>query len=320
MIKRAKNIARKFILLATMLLIGYCYALAQNSPTAPYINSTHLYQVPMGNISNTVLWQISNPNYSGGTPLTLEAQLWVTTNKIDDVVDLAEISIKFVNTPFNGVAGIWTLRYEEWDETPGTGNCIAVRSMEITPVANDFSLVCGADDLRCNSWSDEVFPNDVTITDPEKGQVDFTVTMSKNLLHLVKQWSFSGTIQAVGTNYENPIASEDLFDALELSSTTTYGTYDITWTSGNSFTATVTIDVDDLGYVQHASDILTFTANIKGPPTSQVAVTLTIANGQAISGSNSHIRTDENGFDAGDDNQTLTRWAIPATSVIVQSD
>ena len=320
---KANNIAKTILLIAVfLLLVVPRYAHAQNTSYTPYLNSTQKYRVPIGNGVDRK-WELRNTLVSPTVTkdLTLEdsgGATWITVGtEVEGTTTYAWITIKYIPEAPTSFAKdqTWYLVYSEWNGN----NCTAMRATpEIKIFANDFSLACGDDDADCNSWSGKVFPNSTTITDPEKSKVEFTVNMSKNATHLVRKWSFSGTIEASGTSFENPISTDPLFDVADRTGNTTNGTYSIVWTSGNTFTVTVTMN--DLNGDNHASDVLTFKANIHGPPTSKVVVTLTIANGQAFSGGSSHIVTEENGFAAGDNNQVITINPIPATSVISMVD
>lgn len=316
-----------FFLLTTISLLGTArYVLAQNSSAEPYLNSTHLYRVPMGNNANTVEWKLFNgtvtntqtayTSLSGGyTMHSVSDYAWVLSlGKTSS--DSAYIEIKFVSTAFTA-GDTWTLLYAE--TSAATGQCVAVRSMEITIVANDFYVVTDApDDSDCNSWTNMVWDNTDDLTIVRDGSVEFTVYMHKNANHKVKEWSFDGKITIVGNNSTLPAADADFITAVLSSGNSNYGTYAITNIDADAGTFTLTVKITDVNAAGYTTgDELTFGVNIRAPAISDVTVKLDISNGSGISGVNYDVVTDDNG--TAPKSQTRTFWGIPNTSIIMVS-
>ncbi len=303
---KATHIATKLILLIaiTLLFALTRYASAQvNTSAAPYIGSTHLYRVAMGDFNNNVTWQLSNTSPTTiGTP-----QAWIAFGKKDLATDSAWIEITFVSSVFdNGYTGLWTLTYNE--TSTSTGNCVAVRTMDITPVPNLFNLVMAATATDCNSYHDTIFDNadgDIsTITG--NSSVPFTVTMNKDNNFRLKQWSFTGTISSVsGCTLPAIIPSV----VVTPSGAPAHGTLAFAGT-GVSFTATVSgINTTD----DFTTDVITFNIVVNGSPTIDYELTLDIV-GTAVSGTNYNVSTGENS--ATDNKQVNTIYGIPNTSLV----
>ena len=297
-----------------MLLIGYCYAHAQNSSALPYINSTQLYRVPMADINNnTYEWQISNPSYNAGSPITLDAQPWVTHGTIDVDVDSAYIYITFVTAVFESagtiIPGTWTLTFSEFNGS----NCEAVRSFDIELQSNQFNLAVEQFANDCNTFAGQVWDNSDDLTDPRDMLVELQVNLIKASNHFIRQWSFTGTVGATGGTFS---LSDPLFTTITGNTVNNRGQYNIVWTSGNTFTLTVTVDAEDVE-ADYTTDAVNFEMNINGPAITDVAISFTITNVEALSGTFSQVTTLENNNT--DNSLTQTLWGIPNTSVIAVS-
>lgn len=288
-----------------LLLAGGRYANAQNTSLQPYIGSTHLYGVPMGDVANTVEWRISNPTYNSGNPIDLTSISWTTPTIIDNTSptrDSAYIEITFENTIFSLATGTWRLVYSEMN-----GNsCVARRYVDITPVDNSFNLVMGGDETDCNSYSDSIFDNTVGDIASIIGNsvVPFTVTMEKGADFRLTSWSFVASVSISGTGYSLPAILPTVV------TDPGHGSLAFSGTGGSSFTGTVSgISTSD----DFTSDAIIFNVIVNGSPVNDFIVTLSI-NGRAYSGNNYTAVTIEN--DDTDNIQRKTIYGIPNTSVI----
>jgi hypothetical protein len=309
----------RLLLLTTILLLaGSRYAHAQNSSGEPYINSTHLYRVPMGNINNNVKWYISNTNASPQIIELTNSLAWADSGRVDNtdpVLDSAAIEIKFVESVFMDAGSIiadpWILRYEEYDA--GGGGCIAVRALDITPTANLFNLTVANLTDDCNSFAGQVWDNTDDLTKDTIMAVTFTVNMAKASNHAVSEYSFTATVSENSTYFSIPDDIDDFILTTDRAGSTDYGSFAI----DNINTSTGTFDVrvynlSGTGY--ETADEVEFTINLSGPAIYDVDVTLEIEDGQAVSGTNYSVVTDENNTDDNDDTHTL--WSIPNTSIV----
>jgi len=127
------NIARKILLLATMLLIGYCYAHAQiGGPDLPVFESTHRYQVAMDRTVNSTAWFV----YSGGIATVTDVAIvngtitpYRNLGAGTKSGGLSYVDITF-DPPTYVIGNTYTIVYEELEPT---GNqCQARRFYEIT--------------------------------------------------------------------------------------------------------------------------------------------------------------------------------------------
>ena len=256
----------------------------------------------MGDFNNDVTWQLSNTSPTIiGTP-----QAWIALGKNDLATDSAWIEITFVSTVFdNGFTGTWTLTYNE--TSASTGACVAVRTMDITPVPNLFNLVMAATATDCNSYSDTIFDNadgDIsTITG--NSSVPFTVTMNKAQTFRMKQWSFTGTVTASDCTLPSSAV------VIATGGAPAHGTLSFTGT-GASFTGTVT-GISTNPADDFSTDDITFNIVVNGSPTADYVITLDIV-GTAESGTNYTVSTGEN--DAADNKQVNTIYGIPNTSLV----
>lgn len=300
---KATHIATKLILLIaiTLLFALTRYASAQeNTSAAPYIGSTHLYRVAMGDYNNGVTWQLSNP-----TPTTIgTAQPWITFGKNDLATDSAWIEITFVSSVFdNGYTGLWTLTYNE--TSTSTGNCVAVRTMDITPVSNSFNLAMDATASDCNSYHDTIFDNadGVISTITGNSSVPFKVRMNKAPTFRLKEWSFTGSVTASDCTLPSSAV------VIATGGAPAHGILSFIGT-GASFTATVSgINTTD----NYTEDHISFNIVVNGSPTADYVITLDIV-GTAQSGTNYTVSTGENS--ATDNKQVNTIYGIPNTSLV----
>jgi len=292
-------------LMLILLLAGGRYANAQNTSSQPYIGSTHLYGVPMGDYNNDVTWEISNPTYSGGDTIDITSISWANPSKednMDPTRDSAYIEITFANTLFPLATGTWRLFYSERN-----GNsCVARRYVDINPVDNSFNLVMNGAETDCNSYNDTIFDNSDGIIANIIGNsvVPFTVTMEKGSDFRLTSWSFVASVSISGTGYTLPVILPSVVTAPG------HGSLTFSGTGGSSFTGTVSgISTSD----DFLSDAITFNVIVNGSPVNDFIVTLTI-NGRAYSGNNYTAVTIEN--DDTDNIQQKTIYGIPNTSVI----
>ncbi len=294
-----------------MLLAGLRYASAQENTSAkPYIDSWHLYRVSMGNTAHTYTWQLfdnlADAQANTNVDYTLTgAEAWANT-----AVNTgnAEIEIKFIDANFNG-GQTWYLVYSEWDNTAGTGNCIARRSTQIDIVDNSFNLIMAATATDCNSYSDTIFDNADGVIASIVGNVPvpFSVVMEKANDFRLSQWSFTATATVTGCTLPGVTPSV----VLTPSGAPAHGTLSFTGT-GASFTGTVT-GISTNPADDFSTDGITFNIVVNGHPTDDYVITLDIV-GTAQSGTNYTVSTGEN--DAADNKQVNTIYGIPNTSLV----
>jgi hypothetical protein len=298
---KATHIATKLILLIaiTLLFALTRYASAQeNTSAAPYFGSTHRYGLPIGNSVNDVTWQLTNPNTA-----TVVNPVGVVNTTADP--DSATVDITFDNATYGSVAGTWTLTYREMSNS--NGNCVAVRTMDITPMPNLFNLSMDLAASACNSYSGTIFDNTVNDISAITGNssVPFNVKMNKALNFRLKEWSFTGSVTVSGCNTTAVLPSV----VVTPSGAPVHGSLSFTGT-GSNFTGRVTgiNPADDF-----STDDITFNIVVNGSPTADYVITLDIV-GTALSGTNYTVSTGENS--AADNKQVNTIYGIPNTSVV----
>jgi len=327
---RLKNIAKSWqrlalpsggwgvlLLTAFLLLAGLRYASAQNNSAAPYIGSTHLYRVAMGSTTNAVEWQLfdditdannnTNADYS-----STASQAWATPAKVGTN---AEITIKFVSTVFTNTTTTWYLVYNEEDPSH---NCVARRSFEIKPAANEFYLDISQISSGCNDdLSGFVWQNGYDLNTVEAiTSMPFTVEMHKSASHAVKEWRFNCAVSFnAASGYIVPALDADFILAADLTGSSTYGTFAISNVNATArtFTVVVTPNLSNAAYT--TTDAVTFSVQIRGKPINNVDVTLTISSGQGTSGQNYDVVTENNGLYPSA--RTRTIYGIPNTSALV---
>jgi hypothetical protein len=317
---RAKHIAKILTLLAVILLLaGPRYAHAQNSSAYPYIDSWHLYRIAMDDITNDVVWTLSNTNATPSS-YTLTTQSWVNIYTVDDATDSACVEIKFISSIFDGVTGDWTLTYSESDNDSGD-DCIsvAVRSFAIAPVTNDFYLTMGVDVSNCNSLDGEVLNwDDIdglglghsgTVT-TISNYVEITVQMHKASTFVMNTWSFNGEVTQLDGNYtfDEVLSDDDL-----LTGTSNLGmTYTITAGTGSTFSVIVNGPADPADPAVE-DDYITLRAYVSGLVFESESVQVEISDGEATSGINYTSVTEDN-EDLNDDMiQVITILPLPET-------
>ena len=291
-------------LMLILLLAGGRYANAQNTSSQPYIGSWHMYRVPVGNLNNTIIWELMQNSYTSPTqtvPVS-DGLSWADTMMVDNAaVDSAGVEIQFIDAQFDG-GQTWFLVYSEMN-----GNsCVARRYVQINPVDNSFNLVMGGDETDCNSYNDSIFDN----TDGNiasiigNSVVPFTVTMEKGADFRLTSWSFVASVSISGTGYSLPAILPTVV------TDPGHGSLAFSGTGGSSFTGTVSgISTSD----DFTSDAITFNVIVNGSPVNDFIVTLSI-NGRAYSGNNYTAVTIENNDT--DNSQQKTIYGIPNTSVI----
>lgn len=293
------------LVLLLLLVASYAFALDENTAAVPYLNSTQLYRIVMGDAANNVTWEIDN----GGSDLRdLGNVVWADTSRSSGN---HEVEITFVDSLFTNGSS-WTLTYSEYDV--GSGNCIAVRSFTITPVTNTFYLSMPSDvSPDCNPLSGTVIANNIDLGANTTISTPFDVHMNKSTDFRVKQWSFNGSF-SLDNSYtvDNPVIST-------VSGVTNRGyAWAISNVVGNSFTLTVSLTGPEVAE-NYTGDTLTFYANFVGVPSSDVNITLTISNGEAQSG-NSYTKVTADNTSLGIDRVfTIGYLGIPDTPSITYS-
>ncbi len=320
---KATHIATKLILLIaiTLLLALTRYASAQNTSAQPFVDSWHLYRVPMGNTGHSYTWHLfdnlADAQANTNVDYTLTgAETWANT-----VVTAgnADIEIKFIDANFNG-GQTWYLVYSEWDNTAGTGNCVARRSTQIDIIDNNFYLTLAADGEICNPLAGSVLNWD-NIDGLGLGHsgtstnmptyVDFTIQMNKAANFVLNTWVFRGTITRLDLNY------------LLVSVRTTTGVLTGTSAGGGSFTitdngnGTFDVVVNTPTDASVLNDYIVVRANITGLVHEGERVQLDVSGGEAHSGSvNYGVVTTDNLLlpsAPGDRQQLQTIFPLPAT-------
>ncbi len=301
-----------------MLAAGLSRGYAQNTSALPYIDSWHRYQVTSDASANSVTWWLqSDETLSPVTRLDLsqldnDGANWITRSTVG-VTEI--IDIKFVDAQFNS-GQTWYLIFSEWDNTVGTGNCVARRSMRIDIVENTFYLSLGGDMSICNPLDGDVLNWNNVDTEPIGTGVPFRITMNKAAGFAANTWTFSGSLTGLTGGYTVTSATSSEAHGSDGDGTTNDGyPYTITYNTG-AFTVTVTGSSTVVGVGE--SDYIDILVWITGRVWIDTQVTLTISNGQATSGTAYTVNTDDNG--SGDKIQVYTINELPGTSNIVQNE
>jgi hypothetical protein len=191
-----------------MLLIGYCYAHAQNTGANPYLDSEHSYRVQIGDTNTDQVWIITN----GTTSYTLFSEREVVTTPVwatilgtgsgagNAGIGYHGVRILFDNSAFS--TGTWYLRYFEYLNHPSAAlECVAAREYEITISANSFYLTVSHNETdRLGDAGLQIYNsqhNKVrSITDLEGvtdslTTVNYTVTMNKSGDFDPSYWQFN---------------------------------------------------------------------------------------------------------------------------------
>ncbi len=308
------GILKGLILVAAMMLTaGLSNGYAQNNSANPYINSWHRYQVNSDASANRVSWWLqSDETLSPVTRLDLSAldaggASWIT---IGTGVGTDYIDIKFVDAQFNS-GQTWYLIFSEWDNTAGTGNCIARRSTEIVIQENTFYLSLPGDDDDCNGFEDDIWANTDNITLPmDGGEIGFTINMHKETGLNIRQWSFNGSINITGFNISMiapyPTGTTDRGNNWSISNVSVVGNI-------TNFTLTVLTPslVDN-----YDTEVVSLNLDISGPPINDTHVVFNVTAGDALSGSAFDIHTDDNLLLGGDREYVIDLWGIPNTSLV----
>ncbi len=308
------GIVRGLILVAAMMLAaGLSKGYAQNTSAVPYIDSWHRYQVTSDAAANSVTWWLqSDETLSPVTRLDLSAldaggASWITigTGVGTDIID-----IKFVDAQFNS-GQTWYLIFSEWDNTAGTGNCVARRSTRIDIVENTFYLSMEYNNEGCNGFEDEIWFNTDNITQPmDGGEIGFTVTMNKEEAFNLRQWSFNGSINITGFDISltapYPSGTTDRGNNWSISNVSEVGT--ITY-----FTITI---LTPAAIDNYSTEVVNFNIDITGPPINDTHVVFNVTDGDALSGYSFDVHTDDNLLRGGDREYVIDLWGIPNTSLV----
>ncbi len=314
--KRLTGILKGLILLVAMMLAaGLSNGYAQNTSANPYIDSWHRYQVNSDATANSVTWWLqSDETLSPVTRLDLSAldagANWIT---IGTGVGTDYVDIKFVDAQFNS-GQTWYLIFSEWDNTEANGRCVARRSMNIAIQENTFYLSLGEDTTMCNPLDGNVL-NWANIDNEEVAAgLTLRITMNKAEGFAAKTWSFSGSI-SLTNGYNITGATSIVAHGSDIDGFTNDGHgYNITYNAVPK-TFTVTVAGSSTGAGVGESDYVDILVMISGLVWKETEATLTITGGQATSGTNYPVITDDNG--SGNKDRKYTLWALPATSNIV---
>jgi hypothetical protein len=310
LVSAIQNVPRAlFVCAVLMFVLAFAQpmdAQAQNNSANPYINSTHLYRVPMGNTANDVTWELFD-NLAEAADYTLNGiQSWATAAQVGSN---AEIEIYFDDAVFT-TGQTWYLVYSEMNGS----NCVAKRSVTINPVENTFYFSMGADASDCHPLDGEVLNwNDV---DDEKPGVnlDFTVTLHKTYNFNIKSYTFSGTVATTGYTFTG--ATLGTVGGATLPATDYTIAYNTTLK-----TFTVTINVSPL-YDGASTDEVTVDIVLQVAVAGLVYqgddVTVALTGGSATSGTNYTVLTDVDDPPPNPtkQDQQLTILPLPATTNI----
>jgi hypothetical protein len=298
-----------------LLLAGGRYANAQNTSSQPYIGSTHLYRVPVGNMNNTINWELMQNSYTSPsqTVPVSDGLSWADTMLVNAAVDSAGVEIQFIDAQFDG-GQTWFLVYSEMN-----GNsCVARRYVQINPVDNTFYLSLPEDGEDCNSRSGDIWANtiaDISAAD-YVSSISFTVTMTKSATFETDKWRFTGSCMlTAGAPFTHLYATTPF--ASTSGTTTNGGNWTITGTGGN-----FVLEVSYLpgGNYPGENDTVEFFVNVEGDVTQDFTLQLTVSNGQADSGENYVSVTNDNTTLGGDRVVSQTIRGVPNTPVITMND
>lgn len=316
---RFRHIALILLLATFALLAQTGYAHAQNSSTAPYFNSTHRYQVTMGNSANTVGWKLYKGTIANAaTPPTDGTSYMLTPSGTQTwavpAVDgsNAYVDITFADNVFAAADGTWTLIYSEYSVV--NGNCVAIRTMQITPEANTFYLTLSADASDCHPLNGEVLNWDAINNTPVEAPQTYTVTMHKSDLFHTKSWEFTATPSFDGpSGYTYSGAGKEAYTG--------------TSSAGNSYTVTYTATTVKVVVVtttnNTSEETVSFPVPISGLVYKGVDATISLTEGVARSGTTYEVVTNDNlklPAVPPDRSQTITLLPLPATSNIAIVD
>lgn len=322
---------------AMMLAAGLSKVYAQNTSAQPYINSEHMYRVPLGDISNNVTWVLQNHPTSPTVTYNLTdgrsdyGKVWVDTSLINKAtIDSAAVELKFINDLFvNGQT--WYLIFSERDSNPANGSCIARRSMNIAITENTFYLSLGGDDEDCNRLNGRVLNWDDILMNgsnhsgsvwPIPTYLIYRIFMHKASNFTLSTWSFNGTVAPLLGNY-SILGFETSAGTGALSGTSNGGgAFTITNTGAGTFSVVVNSPVNSGDII----DYIDIRVNLTGLVFRGENARLTLSNGIARSGSAYTVITNDNLLYPiapdvpGDRQQELEIWPLPATSNIVLND
>jgi hypothetical protein len=290
---RARNIAKIMMLTAVILLLGMNrYALAQNDPGGPYLNSWHQYSITKGLAAHTATWRLELASNRSTTVALNDGLSWV------EVTQNGDGSIEYISIYFTELEGFtitapnnhWYLVYSEWDNL-APGVCVAQREFEITITENlfyfsftDMALLTEV----CNSRENEVLDGDDVDADQKFASVvEFTINMHKEDIDFRPgEWEFDGQISLAGTGYN---LADVTIGPLVITNPIN-GNATLTDNGNGSFNFYVL--VNNPATTDYAGEVVSFNVNLLGPVSEEVDVTMVISGGVARSGTG--LATDEN--------------------------
>ena len=201
-----RKIVRKIVLLATVLVMVYSYAQAQNTAEMPYLDSKHAYGVNIGLTANTQKWYITKADNSIDIELTGNVKPWAVISSADKNGGFETISLTFnskdaFDATHGFTTGNWYLRFEE--TSVATGVCVSRRQIAITIVDNTFWLeISHAETDRLPPATDgiQIYNSQNTLVNTYtavsvpnlfNSEVKYTVTMHKSTNFQPTYWEFT---------------------------------------------------------------------------------------------------------------------------------
>jgi hypothetical protein len=305
---------------ATLLLLATGNAYAQivpdNTGDDPYLGTTHRYVVTVDDWDNDQIWtlehQSGSPEY---TPTTSPGNTFIST---EIVGNLYYIDITFTRDDFD--VGTWILRYEEENTTDG---CIATRDFLIHLQENTFyealydesSETPPATYSECHDSTGTVQNWDLIKNINVPTRIYFPVYMYKDEDFKLNSWQFEATFSLGNTEYELVSINKGATNSLEGASYTITNVDADTWR----------IEVLATSDTSYTADNIELEVEVTGEMYYECAVTMTLTNGKALSGTNDRVETEDNVYIYPDvAGTTESEWrtrkitinALPATTNI----
>ncbi|TKG96291.1 hypothetical protein EYV94_03270 [Puteibacter caeruleilacunae] len=256
----------KFTMTLAIMLLGTVVGFAQNTGQAPFVGSTHQYTVTPESTSNTLNWSIA-PNDGN----------FSSSNALD-----GSNSVLTVTWGAGSSGTTYTITFTEED---ATSNCIATRTITVTPADNDFDVSVPLVSAICNSATNSSTQGDVTT------QIQFTVQMDNESATWNPNWEIEFDL--------SPNAAASITDLVPSAGTADWTT---TGTPTGPFKLTA---IPSSG----ATTTITLTMQVTGDANTLQEVQLEITSAKEL---------DHNTPDKDEDDwiQTQTINAVPNTSAI----
>ncbi|GET30647.1 hypothetical protein [Prolixibacter sp. SD074] len=164
-----KSILKSIAMLALMFVSIGAWAQPTNGDgEKPFVNSTHTYSVTAEDATNNGLaWTVT-----GGTV--------GTDYSFTTATDGQSVEIKWLT------AGSYTVEFRE--TSAATGSCVALRSLPISVITNDFVVSTSDPSGECH---DATAAN---VTGDQATQITFTVSMNTNVTTWNPDWNFKFTL------------------------------------------------------------------------------------------------------------------------------